>query len=82
MGFTGDIINDVNSRRGKIEKIDIRKQLKVIDAVAPLSEMFGYATSLRSLSQGRASHTLQFSHYDLVPANIINNIVGKMMGIS
>ncbi|MBN2039533.1 MAG: elongation factor G [Spirochaetes bacterium] len=80
--YTGDIINDLNMRRGKIEKIDVLKQLKVIEATAPLSEMFGYTTSLRSLSQGRASNTLQFSHYDQVPVNITNNIIGKMMGIS
>ena len=78
--YTGDIINDINSRRGRIERIDVRKQFKVIDAMAPMSEMFGYATSLRSASQGRASHTLQFSHYESVPANITNNIVGRIMG--
>ncbi|MFH0975547.1 MAG: elongation factor G [Spirochaetota bacterium] len=78
--YTGDVINDINTRRGRIEKIDIRKQLKVIDASVPLSEMFGYATSLRSLTQGRASHTLQFSHFDSVPANIMENIIGRIMG--
>jgi elongation factor G len=78
--YTGDIINDINGRRGRIEKIDIRKQLKVIEISVPLSEMFGYATSLRSLSQGRASHTLQFSHFDMVPANIIENIIGRISG--
>lgn len=78
--YTGDIINDINSRRGRIERIDIRKQLKVIDASVPLSEMFGYATSSRSLTQGRASHTLQFSQYEPVPANIIEKIIGKIMG--
>jgi elongation factor G len=78
--YTGDIINDINGRRGRIEKIDIRKQLKVIEISVPLSEMFGYATSLRSLSQGRASHTLQFSHFDVVPSNIIENIIGRISG--
>ncbi|MBN2401721.1 MAG: elongation factor G [Spirochaetes bacterium] len=78
--YTGDVINDINIRRGKIEKIDIRKQLKVIEVSVPLSEMFGYATGLRSLTQGRASHTLQFSHYDLVPANIIEKIIGRITG--
>ncbi|TAL39238.1 MAG: elongation factor G [Spirochaetes bacterium] len=78
--YMGEVINDVNTRRGKIEKIDVRGQLKVIDALVPLSEMFGYATSLRSLSQGRASHTLQFSHYDLVPKTITETIVARLMG--
>jgi len=78
--YTGDIINDLNSRRGKIEGIDIRAELKVVDAVVPLSEMFGYATSIRSMSQGRASHTLQFSHYDRVPGTITDNIVARMSG--
>ncbi len=78
--YTGDIINDINGRRGRIEKIDIRKQLKVIEISVPLSEMFGYATSLRSLTQGRASHTMQFSHYDTVPAGIIENIIGRISG--
>ena len=78
--YTGDVISDINSRRGKIEKIDIRKQLKVIEVSVPLSEMFGYATSLRSLTQGRASHTMQFSHFDSVPANIVENIIGRITG--
>lgn len=78
--YTGDIINDINSRRGKIEKIDLRGQLKVIDAYVPLSEIFGYATGLRSISQGRASHTLLFDHYDLVPRNITDAIIGRLTG--
>ncbi|MDY6967153.1 MAG: elongation factor G [Spirochaetota bacterium] len=78
--YTGDIINDLNSRRARVEGIDMLKLLKVINALVPLSEVFGYATRLRSISQGRASHTLQFSHYDIVPKNIIENIVGKMTG--
>jgi elongation factor G len=80
--YTGEVISDINMRRGRIEKIDIRKELKVIDAIVPLSEVFGYATNLRSLSQGRASYTLQFSHYDIVPKDIMNNIIGRMIGIS
>lgn len=78
--YMGDIINDINSRRGRIERIDMRKGIRVIDAFVPLSEVFGYATGLRSLSQGRASHTLQFDHYDAVPRNITENILGRLMG--
>ena len=75
--YMGDIINDINARRGKIEHIDIRGMLKVIDAYVPLSEAFGYATAVRSLSQGRASHTLQFNHYDVVPQNVMEKIIGS-----
>lgn len=78
--YTGEIINDINIRRGKMEKLDMRGELRVIDAYVPLAEVFGYATSVRSLSQGRASHTLQFSHYDVVPRDITDTIVGRIMG--
>ena len=79
--YTGDIINDINSRRGRIEGLNIRGTLKVIDAFVPLSEVFGYATSVRSMSQGRASHTLQVSHYEAVPKEITDRIIGRMTGI-
>ncbi|HOJ27992.1 MAG TPA: elongation factor G [Spirochaetota bacterium] len=75
--YMGDIINDINSRRGKIEHIDIRGMLKVIDAYVPLAEAFGYATAVRSLSQGRASHTLQFSHYEVVPQAVMEKVLGS-----
>jgi elongation factor G len=78
--YTGDIINDINTRRGKMEKLDMLGELRVIDAYVPLAEVFGYATSVRSLSQGRASHTLQFSHFDVVPRDITDNIVGRIIG--
>ncbi len=78
---TGDVINDINSRRGRIEGIDIRGNLKVIDAFVPLSEVFGYATSVRSMSQGRATHTLQVSHYEAVPREITERVVGRISGI-
>ncbi|HOP28666.1 MAG TPA: elongation factor G [Spirochaetota bacterium] len=79
--YTGDIINDISQRRGKMENIDYRGELKVIDARIPLSEAFGYATAVRSMSQGRATHTLQFSHYDLVPEAVMNRILGRISGI-
>ena len=78
--YTGDIINDINKRRGKIVELQIRKNLKVIDAYLPLADTFGYATILRSISHGRASHTLQFSHNDIVPRSITENIVDRIMG--
>ena len=67
--FLGDVIGDITSRRGRIEEIRDRGQLKVIRALAPLAKMFGYATSLRSLSQGRAIHVLEPSHYEPVQKN-------------
>ena len=79
--YTGEIINDLNSRRGKIENIDFKGSLKVIDALIPLSEAFGYATAVRSMSQGRATHTLQYSHYDLVPEAVMNRILGRISGM-
>jgi len=78
--YTGDIINDVNSRRGRIEGIDMVGALKSIHAVVPLSEMFGYATSLRSMSQGRATNSLEFSHYEVVPAVVMEKLIGRMTG--
>ncbi|MBN1495224.1 MAG: elongation factor G [Spirochaetes bacterium] len=78
--YMGDVINDINSRRGRIENITMRGSLKVIDAFVPLSEVFGYATSVRSMSQGRATHTLQVSHYEIVPKEITDRIIGRMTG--
>ena len=79
--YTGDVINDMNSRRGRIENIDIQGELKVIKSKVALSEMFGYATSLRSLTQGRASHTLQFSRYEVVPQDVMDRILGRVDGL-
>lgn len=79
--YVGDVINDLNSRRGNIENIGMLGDLKVISAVVPLAEVFGYATNLRSVTQGRASHTLQFSHYENVPPNITENLVARIKGL-
>ncbi|MBI2609723.1 elongation factor G [Candidatus Giovannonibacteria bacterium] len=68
--FMGDVTGDLNSKRGRIEAINDRLNLKVIDAKVPLSEMFGYVTTLRSISEGRASYTMEFDHYEEVPSNI------------
>lgn len=73
--FFGDITGDLNSKRGKIERMSERVMMKVIDAKVPLSEMFGYATKLRSMSQGRASFTMEFDHYAEVPENIALQIM-------
>jgi elongation factor G len=76
----GDIIGDLNSRRGKIMQMEPQGSFQIIDAQVPLSEMFGYATQLRSLSQGRATYTMEFSHYEPVPTNIANEIIAKVSG--
>ncbi len=73
--FFGDIIGDLSSRRGRVEKTDDRQNLKVIDAFIPLSEMFGYATNLRSLTEGRGNFTMEFDKYDEVPGNVAQEII-------
>ncbi len=73
--FFGDAIGDLSSRRGRIEETKDRINLKVIDATVPLAEMFGYATALRSLTEGRGTFTMEFSHYDQVPQNIAQEII-------
>ena len=65
----GDVLGDINGRRAQIQGMEPRGDLQIIDAFVPLGEMFGYATDLRSLTQGRAGDSEQFSHYDQVPAN-------------
>ena len=73
--FFGDVIGDLSSRRGKIEDTKERLKMKVIDAKIPLSEMFGYATILRSLTEGRGSFTMEFDCYEEVPQNIAQEII-------
>lgn len=73
--FFGDVVGDLSSRRGKIEITKNRLNLKVIDAKAPLAEMFGYATNLRSLTEGRGNFTMEFDHYAEVPSNITQEII-------
>jgi elongation factor G len=74
--YLGDVMGNVNSRRGRIEGNESRSGGQVIRAVVPLSEMFGYATDLRSRTQGRGMFTMQFSHYSEVPKSIAEKIVG------
>ena len=75
--YMGDVIGDINSRRGKIEGMEPRSGAQVINAYVPLSEMFGYATDLRSNSQGRGVYTMQFDHYEQVPKNIAEKLSGN-----
>jgi elongation factor G len=78
--YMGDVIGDLNSRRGKIHAMNPRAGAQVIEAHVPLAEMFGYATDLRSKTQGRATYTMQFAHYAQVPNNIAETIVTKAKG--
>ena len=74
--FMGDVIGDLNAKRGKTEEIKDRANMKVIEAKVPLKEMFGYATNLRSMTEGRGSFTMEFDHYEEVPATILSQIIG------
>lgn len=78
--YMGDVIGDLNSRRGRIQTMEKRGNAQVIRAFVPLSEMFGYATDLRSMTQGRANYSMQFSSYEEVPKNIAEEIVAKVVG--
>jgi elongation factor G len=75
--FMGDVIGDVNSKRGRVDTMEDRSGAKVIRAFVPLAEMFGYATSLRSMTQGRAAYAMEFDHYAEVPANVAEDLKGK-----
>jgi elongation factor G len=75
--FVGDVIGNLNGRRGKILGIEVRGGAQVISAHVPLGEMFQYATDLRSMTQGRATYTMQFSHYEPVPAPIAEQITNR-----
>jgi elongation factor G len=75
--YLGDVIGNLNSRRGKITGILPRKDAQVVNAMVPLGEVFGYATQLRSISQGRAIYTMQFSHYEPVPESLAADLLEK-----
>ena len=76
----GDIVGDLNKRRGQINGMDDRSGAKIIKADVPLSEMFGYVTTLRTLSSGRATSTMEFSHYATTPRNIADAVIKKIQG--
>ncbi|NKJ43860.1 MULTISPECIES: elongation factor G [unclassified Novosphingobium] len=76
--FMGDVIGDLNSRRGQIQGTDSRGNAQVVEAMVPLANMFGYVNQLRSFTQGRAQYTMQFSHYDEVPANVAAEVKEKL----
>ena len=76
--YMGDVIGDLNSRRGHIGGTESRGNATVITAMVPLANMFGYVNSLRSMSQGRAQYSMFFDHYDKVPQNVQEELIKKM----
>jgi elongation factor G len=78
--FMGDVIGDINSRRGQMQSMDERSGSRIITALVPLSEMFGYVGDLRSKTQGRASYSMQFHSYAQVPSNVALEIIAKARG--
>ena len=78
--YMGDIIGDLNSRRGNVSGMDQRGNARVVNAMVPLANMFGYVNTLRSMSQGRAQFTMEFDHYQEVPSNVSDEIKAKIAG--
>ena len=76
----GEVMGDINSRRGRIQGMDARAGAQVITAQVPLAQMFGYSTDLRSRTQGRATYTMHFDHYEEVPRNIAEELIAKAQG--
>ncbi len=80
--YTGDVIGNLNARRGKVERMEPRAGTQVITARAPLAEMFGYATDLRSMTQGRANYSMHFSHYEEAPRGISEGVIARIQGMA
>ena len=78
--YMGDVIGDLNSRRGQVSGMTDRNNAKIVNGHVPLSQMFGYATDLRSKTQGRASYSMEFEKYDQVPNNIAQQVVAERQG--
>ena len=78
--YMGDVIGDVNKRRGQVQSMDDRAGVKLVVAMIPLAEMFGYSTDLRSMSQGRATYSMIFDNYLDVPKNVSEEIIKKRNG--
>jgi elongation factor G len=75
--YMGDVIGDLSSRRGQVQGMDQRGNARVVNAMVPLGSMFGYVNTLRSMSQGRASYSMVFDHYEEVPSNVAEEIKKK-----
>jgi elongation factor G len=80
--YMGDVIGDLNSRRGRIQNMDSRPGVQTIQAMVPLAKLFGYATDLRSATQGRGNYTMQFSQYEEAPKAVSEEVVAKVCGTS
>jgi elongation factor G len=80
--YMGDVIGDLSSRRGKIGNMTQRADAQIINARVPLAEMFGYATALRSLTQGRAVYTMQFANYEAAPKSVAEEVINKFQARS
>jgi elongation factor G len=80
--YMGDVIGNLNSRRGKVERMEPRAGTQVINSKVPLAEMFGYATDLRSMTQGRANYSMHFSHYDEAPKSVSEGIIARTQGLA
>ena len=78
--YMGDVIGDVTARRGRVQHMEARGNAQVISCRVPLAEMFGYATDLRSITQGRATYSMEFSDYERAPKNVIEEVVAKTAG--
>lgn len=75
--YMGDVIGDINSRRGQIQELSERGNMKTVEALVPLASMFQYVSSLRSMSKGRASYSMQLATYDFVPPNVEKDVIAK-----
>jgi elongation factor G len=80
--YMGTVVGDLNSKRGQIQEMSDRSGAKVISAFVPLAEMFGYVTQLRSITQGRASSSMEFDHYEEVPSNVAKTIIEARAGMN
>ncbi len=78
--YLGDVIGDLNSRRGQVQNMDQRGNARTVEAMVPLAAMFGYVNTLRSMTQGRASYSMEFDHYDRVPQNVADEVKAKLAG--
>jgi elongation factor G len=78
--YVGDVTGDLNKRRAVLENIDAKVKYQIVKAMVPLSEMFGYVTGLRTVTSGRGTSTMFFSHYQEVPKNIAEDVIAKLKG--
>jgi len=78
--YVGDVTGDLNKRRGQVEDVEMKVGRQIVKAKVPLAEMFGYVTALRSLSSGRATSSLEFSHYAQTPKDVMENVIYKIKG--